>query len=124
MNLMNIENLKTLPAAAKLVGCSKSAIYLAARLDQLPTVMISGHRMVDIDDAKKWWFTDDMDVLVGRVLEDDTPAPLTQADYEAIGDMIDRMTVTDLEAMMDRMARKKRAEIEEMVDAMLDSEGV
>ena len=71
MNLMNIENLKTLPVAAKLVGCSKSAIYLAARLDQLPTVMVSGHRMVDIDDAKKWWFTDDMDVLIDRVLEDE-----------------------------------------------------
>lgn len=67
---MNIENLKTLPEAAKLVGCSRSAIYLAARLNQLPTLRVGKHWLVELDDAKKWWFTDDMDVLIDRVLGD------------------------------------------------------
>ena len=66
---MNVEHLKSIPEAALLLGCHRQTLWQAVKDQKVTGYKVSKNAwLVDLNSAKKWWFTEDTDVLVERIL--------------------------------------------------------
>ena len=66
---MNIEYMKSIPEAANLLGCHRQTLWQAVKDKKVTGYKVSKNAwLIDLNSAKKWWFTDDADTQIERIL--------------------------------------------------------